>query len=307
MVAFALPPATRSEIRRGIAYMVAAVVLFASLNAMIKWAVERYPLGEVVFIRCTFALVPCFVLVAMSGGIRVMRTRRLGWHFSRAGLQFVSMNCVFLAFGMMPLADVVAIGFAAPLFLTALSVPLLGEKVGPYRWGAVLVGFAGVLLMVKPSGDVLQSGALFALANAMASAMISIGIRRLSATEATATLVFYQTTTVFVLSLLVLPFTPWVTPSLIDFLLIGLIGLCSGVGQFWWTQAFRLTPAAILAPFSYLSMVFAVILGFWLWNEIPTMSLIAGAMIVSACGLFIAYRETRRRGVASEPPKSNAG
>ncbi|WP_374444735.1 DMT family transporter [Stella sp.] len=298
-----LPPASRGDIRRGILYMVGAVFVFSILNAAIKWQVERYPVGEVVFIRCLFALIPSFVLVAVSGGLRVLRTRRLGWHVSRAMLQFVSMSCNFLAFSMMPLADAVAIGFASPIFLTALSVPLLGEKVGIYRWGAVAFGFLGVLIMVRPTGDVLNSGALFALANALFGALLSIGIRRLSATEASATLVFYQAVTTFLISAASLPFFAWVPPTWTDFLAIGAIGVCSGIAQFWWAQAFRFTPAAILAPFSYLSMIWAVLMGYFVWGDVPTLPLIAGAAIVAMSGLFIAHRETRRRGAATQPAK----
>lgn len=298
-----LPPASRGDIRRGILYMVGAVFVFSVLNAAIKWMVASYPVPEVVFIRCLFALIPCFVLVAISGGLKVLRTRRLGWHVSRAMLQFVSMSCNFLAFSMMPLADAVAIGFAAPIFLTALSVPLLGEKVGVYRWAAVAFGFAGVLIMVRPTGDVLNSGALFALANAMFGALLSIGIRRLSATEASATLVFYQAIITFLIATATLPFFAWVPIGWVDFFLIGAIGICSGVAQFWWTQAFRFGPAAILAPFSYLSMIWAVLMGYFVWGDIPTPTLIAGAVIVATSGLFIAYRETRRRGAASQPAK----
>ncbi|MCC7276282.1 MAG: DMT family transporter [Alphaproteobacteria bacterium] len=283
--------------------MIGAVSVFAVLNAAIKWQVARYPVSEVVFIRCLFALIPCLVVVGLSGGLKLVRTRRLGWHVSRSTLQFISMNCAFLAYGMMPLADAVAIGFASPIILTALSVPLLGEKVGVYRWSAVVLGFVGVLIMVKPSGDMLQSGAVFALANALFGAMLSIGIRRLSATEASATLVFYNATTTFAISAMTLPFFTWVPPAWEDVAMIGGIGVSSGIAQFWWTQAFRFCPAAILAPFSYMSMIWAVLLGFVVWGDVPTPSLIVGAVIVAACGLFIAYRETRRRGAARQPPK----
>ncbi|MGE0722872.1 MAG: DMT family transporter [Alphaproteobacteria bacterium] len=305
-MAVSLPPASRSDIKRGIAYMVAAVSIFAALNAAIKWQVALYPVHEVIFLRCLGALIPCAVVVAMSGGIAALRTRRLGWHVTRAGLQFVSMTCAFLAYALMPLADAVAIGFASPLFPVALSVPLLGEKVGIHRWGAVIVGFAGVLIMVKPSGDVLQSGALFALANAGLSALISIGIRRLSLTEKSATLVFYQTTATCVIAAATLPFFTWVPPAAIDVAMLIGVGICSGTAQFFWTQAFRYSPAAILAPFSYLSMIWAVVMGYLIWNEAPTETLIIGAAIVSACGLYIAYRETRRRGAATQPAKPPA-
>lgn len=283
--------------------MIAAVAVFAVLNAAVKWQVARYPVGEVIFIRCLFALIPCFVLVALSGGLRVLRTRRLGWHVSRALLQYVSMSCSYMAYGLMPLADAVAIGFASPIFLTALSVPLLGEKVGIYRWSAVAFGFVGVMIMVRPSGDVLNSGATFALANALLGALLSIGIRRLSATESSATLVFYQAVTTFCLATATLPFYSWVPLAWPDLLMIAAIGVFSGIAQFWWTQAFRSCPAAILAPFSYLSMIWAVLMGYLVWGDVPTLALVGGAVMVAASGLFIAYREMRRRGAASPPAK----
>ncbi|MGE0717869.1 MAG: DMT family transporter [Alphaproteobacteria bacterium] len=305
-MAFSLPPASRNDIRRGILYIFGAVSVFSALNAAVKWQVALYPVGEVVFIRCCFALVPCMVLVAWSGGLRAVRTKRLGWHVSRASLQFVSMTCSFFAYGLMPLADAVAISFASPIILTALSVPMLGEKVGVYRWSAVVVGFIGVLIIVKPSGDMLQSGALFAMANALLSAMLSIGIRRLSATESSVTLVFYNAVTTFLISVVTLFFFDWVTPAWQDVAMIACMGMSSFVAQYWWTQAFRFCPAAILAPFSYMSMLWAIGLGFALWGDVPTPSLILGAVIVAACGIFIAYRETRRRGAARQPAKPAA-
>lgn len=143
-----MPVPTREEVRRGIVYVVASIFVFALTNALIKWLVARYSVVEIVVFRSTFALVPCLYLVATRGGILALRTKRLHQHVTRSILQFVSMICIFTAFGLMPLADAVAITFASPLFLTMLSIPLLGEQVGIYRWSAVIVGFVGVLTMV---------------------------------------------------------------------------------------------------------------------------------------------------------------
>ncbi len=301
---FAMPVPSREEIRAGILYMVAAVFVFSVINALVKWETASYPLDEVVFFRCAFSLLPCLVLVMRSGGFRLLRTQRLKEHAGRAVTQFVSMMSIFAAFGMMPLADAVAITFSSPLFLTLLSIPLLGEQVGRHRWAAVLVGFLGVLLMIRSGGGfgdgIASRGALLALASAFIGASVTIAVRRMTLTEASPTLVTYQALFTTVLSALLLPFA-WITPAWQDALVMMAIGLCSGVGQFWWTQAFRFAPAAVAAPFSYLSMVWALLLGYFAWGDVPTAGLLAGALVVTASGLYILYRETVRTSPQPRP------
>lgn len=289
-----MPTASREEIRRGIVYMVGAVFVFGGANALAKWLVVRYPVIEIAFFRCWFALVPCLILVATRGGFGGLRTSRLPEHVGRALIQFLSMLSIFTAYRLMPLADAVAITFSSPLFLTVFSMPMLGEPVGPYRWAAVLVGFAGVLVMVPPGAGILEGGAAFALFNALASAVVTIAMRRMSVTEASTTLVFYQLAVTAVLASLLVPFG-WVTPSWVDGAMLALVGIASGVAQFWWTQAFRLAPAAVAAPFSYTSMVWAIAFGYLIWGDVPTPAIVLGATIVIASGLFILYREAVRR------------
>jgi drug/metabolite transporter (DMT)-like permease len=289
-----MPVPTREEVRRGIVYVVASIFVFALTNALIKWLVARYSVVEIVVFRSTFALVPCIYLVATRGGILALRTKRLHQHITRSVLQFVSMICIFTAFGLMPLADAVAITFASPLFLTMLSIPLLGEQVGIYRWSAVIVGFVGVLTMVQPGPGLLHSGALFPLANALINACVTIAIRRMTLTEASTTLVFYQTLVTGVIALVLVPFF-WVTPDLVDLALFSATGLLSGIAQFWWMQGCRYVPAAVAAPFSYTSMIWSLALGYLVWSDVPSAAVLAGATIVIASGLYILYRETIRR------------
>jgi drug/metabolite transporter (DMT)-like permease len=299
---FAMPVPSREEIRAGILYMMGAVLVFSAINAGVKWETARYPLDEVVFLRCVFSLLPCLVLVATHGGFRLMRTRRLGEHVGRAVMQFISILGIFAAFGMMPLADAVAISFSSPLFLTMLSIPLLGERVGRHRWAAVLIGFVGVLLMVRGGGGfgggLASTGALLALMSAAIGASVTIAVRRMTLTEASPALVTYQALFTTILSAALLPFA-WKTPAWGDLLIMAGIGLCSGIGQFWWTQAFRFAPAAVAAPFSYLAMVWSLLLGYLVWGDVPTAGLIAGALVVAASGLYILYRETVRRAPSS--------
>lgn len=296
---FAMPVPSREQVRSGIFYMLASVFISSVINALLKWEAARYPVGEVAFFRCAVSLLPCFVLVAGSGNPwRLLRTRQLKGHIGVGVLQFVSMMSIIAAFGMMPLADAVAITFSTPLFLTLLSIPLLGERVGPHRWAAVLLGFAGVLLMIRAGGalggGLVSTGALLALATAALSAYVTILVRRMTLTEPSAALVTHQTLVITLLTGALLPFG-WVTPGWQDTLLLVGIGVLAGIGQYWWTQAFRFAPAAVAAPFSYLAMVWSLALGYLVWGDVPTPMLIAGAVVVVASGLYILYRETARR------------
>jgi len=305
---FIMPVPSREEVRAGILYMLASVCVFSLINAVIKWQSARYPLDEVVFFRCIFSLLPCCAILYAQGGLRLLRTHRLREHLGRGVMQFTSMMCIFSAFAMMPLADAVSISFSAPLFLTMLSIPLLGERVGPHRWGAVLAGFAGVLLMMKAGGEFgggfASTGAVLALASAAIGASVSIAVRRMTLTEASATLVTYQVLVTTVLSAALLPLA-WRTPAWPDLLMMAGAGLCAGIGQFWWTQAFRFAPAAVTAPFGYSSMIWSLVLGYFIWGDEPTPGLIAGAAVVVASGLYILYRETLRR--APRPAEVAAG
>jgi drug/metabolite transporter (DMT)-like permease len=303
-----MPVPSREEIRRGIFLMIASVFVFAVVNALVKYLEDDYPVGQVVFFRSIFALLFSLALLSRHGGLEALRTNRLAEHVGRGTLQFVSMVCIFIAYHWMPLADAVAITFSSPLFLTMLSIPVLGEKVGRHRWGAVLVGFLGILIMVRPGAGVFSMGALLALVNAGLGASVTIALRRMSLTERPVTLVTYQAIVASVLSIAVLPFG-WVAPTWSGALGLAAVGLISGVGQILWTQAFKLAPAAVLAPFSYTSMIWAIGLGFFIWGDVPTPLLLVGAAVVVASGLYILYRETRRPSVkpASLAPAPGSG
>lgn len=296
---FVMPAASREDIRRGIIYVLLSVFIFGGINAMVKWVAAIYPVTEIVFFRCLFSMIPTFVLVAAHGGFSNLRTHRLGEHLARSIMQFMSMLCIFTAYRIMPLADAVAISFASPLFLTVLSIPLLGEKVGPHRWGAVLVGFAGVMLMVQPGPGMLESGAVFAIASAFIGASVTVALRRMSLTESSTTLLFYQIMLNATLSVMLLPLG-WVTPTWFDTALMGLIGIMSGVGQYWWMLAFRYAPASVAAPFNYTSIIWAAFFGYLVWGDVPGPALIGGALIVVASGMYILYREAVRRVPQSE-------
>jgi drug/metabolite transporter (DMT)-like permease len=282
------------QIPLGILYMVASTLAFAAVNAVVKWEVALYPVGEVAFVRSLFSLIPCYLLTLPRLGFAVLRTERRFDHVKRALSQFCSMMSIFVAFQLMPLAGAIAISFSAPLFTTLLSILFLKERVGIHRWSALLVGFVGVLCVTRPGPGMLQSGAIFALSNAVLTSTVAVAIRRMSVTESIETLTFYQLTLIALFSACLLPLG-FAMPRGRDALLMVLAGLGNGVAQYWWTKSLHLAPPSAVTPFNYLSLVWATIIGFLVWGDRPTARLLAGSAIVIGSGLYIVWRETVRR------------
>ena len=284
----------------GIAYMVVAAGLFSVMDAMVKWLGPTYPTMQIVFFRSLFAFIPLAVFILRSGALGALATRHPMGHVWRAAIGFVAMSTFFYAYAHMPLANVVAISFAAPLFITALSVPLLGEAVGIRRWSAVLVGFLGVVVMVRPDAGLFQSVALVPLLGSVCYALAMIYVRKLSKTETSAAIVFYYTLACTLIAAGFLPFH-WVTPDTADLMLLIALGCVGGLAQIFMTNAFRNGPAALIAPFDYVTMVWVVMLGYFIWGDIPELNIWIGVAIVIASGVYIARREGKlglRRGIA---------
>lgn len=285
--------ARRNQIPLGIAYMVGSTVMFAGGNAVVKWQLASYPLGEVAFGRTLFAFLTVVAIVLPRTGLAVLRTNRYREHLQRGLSQFGSMLCWFLAVGVLSLGSATAIGFAAPLFTTLLSIVILKEQVGIHRWSALLIGFVGVLIITHPGAGTLTLGALFALGNAVLISTVAIAIRRMSMTESTETLTLYQMSimTVCTACLLTLGFR---APHWADALMVALAGIGNGIAQYWWTRSLSLAPPSAVVPFNYLSLIWAAMLGFAVWGDVPTPSLLLGSAIVVASGLYILWRETLR-------------
>jgi drug/metabolite transporter (DMT)-like permease len=284
----------QTEVLRGIGFLVSALVLFSVMDVLIKWLSTDYGTFQIVFFRSTVALVPIGILVARSGGLDAVRTTRPGGHVLRSLIGTGALLCFFYSYKFMPLADVYAIHFAGPLFLTALAGPMLGEPVGLRRWSAVGVGFIGVVVMIQPGSGVFSAIALIPLLGAVFYAFAMIFVRKLSRTETNAAIVFYFTLTgVGVGFTGMLP--DWTTPDPAGFALLSAVGLLGGCAQILMTQAFRSAPAPILAPFEYTAMIWAVLFGYLVFADIPALPVIIGALIVAASGLYILHRETRRQ------------
>src|SRR5213082_2531552 len=200
------------------------------------------------------------------------------------------MLCWFLAVSVLSLGSATALGFAAPLFTTLLSIVILKEKVGIHRWSALIVGFLGVLIITRPGAGALTYGAMFALGNAVLISTVAIAIRRMSMTESTETLTLYLMSimTLCTAGLLTLGFR---APHLRDALTLAVAGVGNGIAQFWWTRSLSLAPPSAVVPFNYLSLVWAMILGFAVWGDVPTPALLVGSAIVVLRCLYPVARD----------------
>jgi drug/metabolite transporter (DMT)-like permease len=294
----ALPASSTSAARRGILCMSVAVALFTLMDGVIKWLGEAgYPTSQLVFFRSLFAFLPLSFVVFRGSWRSALRINDWWGHGLRCLCGLAAMGGFFYAYKLMPLADAIAIGFAAPIFITALSIPLLGERVGVRRWSACLVGFAGVLVIVQPGPGLLESGALICLGATVFYALAAIAVRRLSRTETNTAIIFSFTVTSTVVSACFLPFH-WVTPSFVDLLLLISLGLIGGTAQIFMTEAFRATDIAVVMPFEYTAVLWSVGLSYFVWSYVPGTNFWLGVPLVIASGAYIAWREAtlRRRG-----------
>ena len=293
----AAPSSRRENIPLAIFCIVASGAVFNCANAASKWLVGTYPVGEVLFSRALIALISMAIFILPGTGLIVFRTRRLGAHGMRACSQVGSQTMLLLAFSMMPLAGATAIMFSSPIFSTLASSYFLNERVGAVRWAVLLIGFLGVLVIAQPGADSFQIGALFALGNAILFGTVVAGVRGMAATESTETLIMYQLTLLTVCYALFLPFG-FTMPTGFDALIMIGSGVGNGMAQYLWTRAIHLAPTSAVVPFQYLQLVWAMLLGFAIWGDLPTVNLLIGSAVVIASGMFLFWRETRRVPVA---------
>jgi drug/metabolite transporter (DMT)-like permease len=288
------PLPVADDIGLGLRYMLASTLAMAAMNAAIKWCAPSYPTVEIAFFRQLFALIPVGILIALKGGPRLLKTTRPFGHLIRSVMGNGSLACLVAAYATLPLTDVTAYNFAAPLFLTVISVPLLKEKVGPHRWGAVVAGFIGVLIMMRP-GLAINPGIAWALASAVLAAFAQVTIRHLSRTEHALTIVFYFTFfgALFTGLAASFDFVMPATPS--AWLPLVVIGLCGGVAQYLMTMSYHHASPARVAPYNYVTLVWAMALQYLIWATVPDSETLAGAALIAASGLYIMYRERVRR------------
>ena len=286
----------------GIVLMLTGIAGFAMMDATIKWLTADYPVAQIVALRSWFGLPLLCMFALRGGGPRMLKTSRPLVHFGRYLLVLGLSFSFFWALSQMKLVDAIAITFAAPIFITALSVPLLKESVGLHRWVAISVGFFGVLVMLRPGIGVFQWAGIVVIGSVVFYALLMITTRAYKTSEQTAALMLYPQLGMSLTGIILVPFF-WVTPSLGDLGLFALAGMFGSVGVMCLTHAFRLGPAAVISPFEYSALIWATLIGYLVWGELPDVFTLVGAAIVISSGLYIIYRETVKGGrVRTELP-----
>lgn len=262
-------------------------------DTLAKWLTAHYAPLQIVFLRHLLATPLVAVIVMLAAGPGALRTRRLRPHALRGLFQVCGAIAFFLGLRSLPLAEATSLIFAAPIFITALSVPLLGEQVGWRRWAAVMVGFLGVLIIVRPGAAAFQSASLFVVAAALLYALMMISARWVDSRDSGWTMMFYVMLCPLVFSGLAVPFV-WQMPQLAHLPYFLGMAVFGTVAMTLISQAFRLAPAAVVAPFDYTALIWASLFGWLVWGEIPSGWTYAGAAVIMASGVFIVCRETRR-------------
>ena len=276
----------------GIGLMVLGIFLFSVNDAMGKWLVATYTVGQVLLIRSLAALVMLAPFVWREGVAPLLRAPWPSLQLLRVVLSTLEVAFFYWAVAYLPLADVMTYYLAAPIYVTALSPVLLGETVGWRRWTAVLVGFAGVLVALRPSASTLTLPALVAVLGSLIFALMMITTRKLRGTSGTA-LVTGQTLGALLLGGALAPFD-WMTPSPRDFLLLSLLGVAAMVAHVCVNRSLQLASASVVAPFQYTLIVWAVVLGYLVFGDVPQLGTWIGAGIIVGAGLFIFWREQVR-------------
>jgi drug/metabolite transporter (DMT)-like permease len=283
---------------RGIALKIASVIVFITMASLIKSVADRVPPGQVVFFRSFFALPVILVWLWLRHELKQgVGTKNPLGHLWRGLVGTTSMGLGFAGLAFLPLPEVTAIGYAAPLLTVIFAAMFLGEEVRGFRIGAVVLGLVGVLIVLSPrltvTGGATHAeslGAMLVLTSAVFAALAQIFVRKLVATERTATIVFWFSITASGLALCTVPFG-WVMPTATEAMLLVGAGLLGGIGQILLTSSYREADASVIAPFEYVSILFALGIGYWVFAEVPTLTMLGGAALVVAAGILIIWRE----------------
>lgn len=305
-------PATTSRalggdsVVRAVLYMALAVALFPLLNASVKYLGHRYPMPEIFWVRYAGHLLYCMILFMPRRGSAIFVTRRPGVQAWRSLLLFGASAFYFLGLLTVALPTASAIAFAGPIFVTALSVPMLGERVGPRRWTAVMVGFAGALIIIRPGAEVVQWGAVLVLMDALCYAVYQILSRKVGAIDPAEVSITYAGIGGFAISTLILPFFELRMPAgLVDWLVFATLGLWGLLGHYFVIKAVQWGSASLVAPVGYGELIGATLLGYLLFGEFPDLWTWAGAAIIVASGLYITYREHRLQRLQRDARRRN--
>ena len=273
----------------GFLYMFLSVCTFSVMDLLVKWSSD-YPTGEVLFFRGFFGLLPTYFLIPKNKLKTFYTTERSKEHLFRCLMGLMALIAIVVALRELPLAVVVSLSYAAPLFITVLSIFLLSEKVGVFRWLAVIIGFIGVIIIAEPGFKGMNYLYFLPLIFCIGMAFVTIMIRKLSTTEPIWLISIFFTITISITGLATIPMG-WKMPNFQDFILLSLIGVTGGSANLFLTQSYKLSEVSLVAPLKYLALVFAIFFGYFIWNEIPTIKTLIGASLVVLASLIIFRRE----------------
>jgi len=273
----------------GFLYMFLSVCTFSVMDLLVKWSSD-YPTGEVLFFRGFFGLLPTYFLIPKNKLKTFYTTERSKEHLFRCLMGLMALIAIVIALRELPLAVVVSLSYAAPLFITVLSIFLLSEKVGIFRWLAVLIGFLGVIIIAEPGFKGMNYLYFLPLIFCIGMAFVTITIRKLSRTEPIWLISIFFTITISIAGLATIPMG-WTMPNFQDFILLALIGVTGGSANLFLTQSYKLSEVSLVAPLKYLALIFAIVFGYLIWNETPTVKTLVGASLVIIASLIIFKRE----------------
>ena len=278
-----------SKNQLGFLYMFLSVCAFSVMDLIVKWS-DNYPLGQVIFFRGFFGLVLYYFVIPRERLKDFYFTKRPMLHLSRCFFGLMALLSIFTALRNLPLATVVSISFAAPIFTTIFSIFFLNERVGYFRWLAVFVGFVGIIFISEPGFSSLNVYYIFPVIFVLGMSYVAISIRQLSSTEPVWLISLYFSAAITLAGLFTMPYG-WLMPNLKDFILLSLIGIFGGVANLWLSQSYKFSEVSLVTPLKYLALVFAIIFGFFIWDEIPTIKTLIGASLVIVSSIIIFRRE----------------
>ena len=269
--------------------MFLSICAFSIMDLIVKWS-EDYPVGQVLFFRGFCGIIPILFLIPRERYFDFYKTDRAFLHFKRCASGLIAIVAIFIALRNLPLATVVSITFAAPIFTTIMSIFFLSEKVGLYRWLAVLVGFIGILIISEPGLNSFNFYYIYPIIFCLGLSYVAIAIRQLSSTEPVWLIGLYFSFSIMILSFFTL-YQGWIMPNLKDLFLLSMVGILGGLANLWLTQSYKFSEVSLVTPLKYLALIFAIFFGYIFWDEIPTAKTLVGAILVILSSIIIFRRE----------------
>ena len=278
-----------SKNQLGFFYMFISVCAFSIMDVIVKWS-DDYPVGQVLFFRGFCGIIPILFLIPKERYLDFYKTSRPFLHFKRCLAGLIAIVSIFVALRNLPLATVVSISFASPIFTTIFSIFLLNEKVGFYRWLAVFVGFIGIIIISEPGLSSLNFYYIYPIIFCLGLSYVAIAIRKLSSTEPVWLISFFFSFSILIFSFFSL-YQKWIMPSLVDLFLLSSVGILGGIANLWLSQSYKFSEVSLVSPLKYLALLFAIVFGYLVWDEIPTIKTLMGALLVILSSFIIFRRE----------------